>query len=109
MGFVLQGADRLLLAEDIEGGTVRYLADTLGLRQVGYRNWILVRAPEPTEALFFNVPQDGRVEVFEILETAFDQTGTPMRLTVTVYPTDRNQFVVNVGEIPADQPTNDQT
>ncbi len=109
MGFVLQGADQLLQADNIDGGTVRYLAKTLGLRQVGYRNWISVRAPDPTEASFFNVPQDGRVGVFEILETAFDQTGAPMRLTVTVYPTDRNQFVVNVGEIPADQPTNNES
>ena len=32
--------------------------------------------------------------------TAYDQTGTPIRLTVTVYPTDRNQFVVSVGDVP---------
>jgi hypothetical protein len=33
-----------------------------------------------------------------IFRTAFDQTKTPMRLTVTVFPTDRNQFIVNVGD-----------
>jgi GntR family transcriptional regulator len=43
---------------------------------------------------------DGRVGVFEVFMTAYDQTGTPVRLTVTVYPTDRNQFTVNVGEVP---------
>jgi GntR family transcriptional regulator len=100
MGFVLQGADRLIDASDIEIGTVKYLADKLGLRQVAYRDWISVRAPEPTEAMFFGLPQDGRVGVFEIFRTAFDQTGTPMRLTVTVFPTDRNQFIVNVGDVP---------
>jgi GntR family transcriptional regulator len=100
MGFVHKGADRLIEASDIRGGTVRYLAETLGLRQVGYRSWISVRAPDPTEALFFNVPQGSWIGVFEILETAFDQTGAPMRLTVTVFPTDRNQFIVNVGDIP---------
>ena len=104
MGFVVKGADRLIEASDIKGGTVRYLAETLGLRQVGYRSRVSVRAPDATEALFFNVPQDGRVGVFEILETAFDQTGTPMRLTETIFPTDRNRFIVNVGEIPEDQP-----
>jgi len=109
MGFVLKGADRLIEASDIKGGTVRYLADTLGLRQVGYRNWISVRAPEATEALFFNLPQDGRVGVFEILETAFDQTGTPMRLTVTIFPTDRNQFIVNIGDVPEDQSADTKT
>lgn len=100
MGFVLKGADRLIEASDIRGGTVQYLADTLGLRQVGYSSWITVRAPDPTEAIFFNLPQDGRVGLFEVRETGFDQTGTPMRLTVTVLPTDRNQFIVNVGDIP---------
>ena len=109
MGFVVKGADKLIEASDIKGGIVRHLAETLGLRQVGYRSLISVRAPEATEALFFNVPQDGRVGVFEIMETAFDQTGTPMRLTVTIFPTDRNQFIVNVGEIPEDQPEDNKT
>jgi GntR family transcriptional regulator len=100
MGFVLKGADKLIQAEDIEVGTVRYLADTLGLRQVGYRDWITVRAPDPNEASFFNLPPDGRVAVFEIFRVAVDQTGTPMRLTITTFPTDRNQFIVNVGQLP---------
>jgi GntR family transcriptional regulator len=103
MGFVLKGASRLIEAGDIKIGTVKYLAETLGLRQVGYSDWIAVRAPDTTEAVFFNLPQDGRVAVFEILRTAFDQTGTPMRLTVTIFPTDRNQFIVNVGEVPTDR------
>lgn len=100
MVFVVNGADQLLDASDIVIGAVQYLADTLGLRQVAYRDWISVRAPDLTEALFFGLPQDGRIGVFEILRTGFDQTGTPMRLTVTVFPTDRNQFIVNVGDVP---------
>jgi GntR family transcriptional regulator len=108
-GFAIQGADALMLADDIRDGTVRYLADTLGLRQVGYRDWIRVRAPDTTEAAFFNLPPDGRVGVFEVLRTAFDQTGSPMRLTVTVYPTDRNQFIVNVGDAPMLQSPVDDT
>jgi GntR family transcriptional regulator len=99
-GFVAQGAERLIEADDIEEGTVTYLAKTLGLRQVSYQDWIKVRAPDDNEAQFFNLPQDGRVGVFEIFRTAFDQTGTPMRLTVTVFPTDRNQFIVNAGDVP---------
>jgi len=98
--FASQGAERLSDADDIEGGAVRYLTETLGLRQVGYRDWITVRAPDPIEASFFNVPQDGRIGVFEIFRTAFDQSGAPMRVTVTVFPTDRNQFQVNVGDVP---------
>jgi GntR family transcriptional regulator len=98
--FISQGAERLMDAEDIEEGVVRYLADTLGLKQVGYRDWITMRSPDAAEAGFFNVPQDGRVGVFEIFRIGFDQTRTPMRLTVTVFPTDRNEFVVNVGDVP---------
>jgi GntR family transcriptional regulator len=99
-GFAAQGADRLLLADDIKEGTVRYLADTLGLRQSGYRDLITVRAPNAAEALFFNLPQDGRIGVYEMFRTAFDQSGTPMRVTVSVFPTDRNHFAVNVGLVP---------
>ena len=103
MGLALKGANDLLLAGNIEQGAVKYLADTLGLRQVGYRDWITVRTPDANEARFFNVPPDGRVAVFEIFRTAFDQTGTPMRVTVTVFPTDRNQFIVTIGDVPAPQ------
>jgi len=103
-GFAAQGADRLSDAGDIADGTIRYLFETLGLRQVGYRDWITVRAPDGTEAMFFNLPQDGRVGVFQVYRTAFDQTGTPMRLTMTVLPTDRNEFIVNVGEVPEISP-----
>jgi GntR family transcriptional regulator len=109
MGFVLKGADRLIEASDIPGGTVQFLADSLGLRQVGYRSRMLVRAPDATEALFFNIPQDGRVQVCEILETGYDQTGTPMRLTVSIFPTDRNQFFVTVGDVPEGQPEDGST
>ena len=59
MGFILKGADRLLLADNIETGTVTYLAETLGLREVAYRDSITVRAPDLTEAVFFGVPQNG--------------------------------------------------
>jgi GntR family transcriptional regulator len=105
MEFVLKGANRLIQADDIEMGTVRYLAEALGLQQVGYRDWITVRAPDAIEATFFGLPQDGRVGVFEIFRTAFDQTGTPMRLTVTVFPTDRNQFVASFGDVPDFNPS----
>jgi GntR family transcriptional regulator len=100
MRFVLTGADRLTEADDIAIGTEKYLEQTLGLRQTGYRDRITVRSADATEVLFFNLPPDGRVAVFEIFRTAYDQAGTPMRLTVTVYPANRNEFIVSVGDIP---------
>ncbi|HEY2280144.1 MAG TPA: GntR family transcriptional regulator, partial [Streptosporangiaceae bacterium] len=97
------GAPRLLSTKDIEQGTVKYLEETMGLKQVGYRDWITMRAPDQNEITFFRLPADGRVPVFEIFRTAFDQTGKPMRVTVTVFPADRNQFIVDVGDVPAPQ------
>src|SRR6478752_8245770 len=102
MGFVIKGADRLIQADDIAIGTMKYLEQTLGLKQVGYSDWITVRTADGSEASFFNLPPDGRVSVFEVFRTAYDQTGTPMRLTVSVYPADRNEFIVNVGDVPED-------
>lgn len=96
MEFITAGAPRLLMAEDIPEGTVRYLADTLGLQQVGYRDWITARVPELAEQIFFKIGHDATI--IEIFRTAFDQNGRPMRLTVTVYPADRNQFIVDVGD-----------
>ena len=100
MEFADRGAERLRRARDIKEGTVVYLADTLHIRQVGYSDRITVRAPNPTEADFFKLPSDGRVPMYEITRTAYDGNGQPMRVTVTVYPADRNQFIVNIGEVP---------
>lgn len=100
MSMVTQGADRLIQATDIPEGTVAYLRKQIGLEQVGYRDNVRVRAPDVNEATFFKLPDDGRVAVFEIMRTAFDQDGVPFRLTVSVFPTDRNQFIINVGQVP---------
>jgi GntR family transcriptional regulator len=101
MDFITKGATRLLMAEDIEEGAVRYLAETIGVKQVGYRDWITARVPDSTEQSFFGLAHDATV--FEIFRTGFDQTQTPLRVTVSVWPADRNQFIVNVGEVPDPQ------
>jgi GntR family transcriptional regulator len=100
MGHVDRGAARLIQAEDIRTGAVPYLEEALGIKQVGWRDRITVRAPDPTEAAFFRLPEDGRIAVFETLRTGYDESGTPLRLTITTYPADRNQFVMNVGRTP---------
>ena len=96
MEFITRGATRLLMAEDIAQGAVRYLAETIGLEQIGYRDWITARRPDSNEQRFFRISHDSTV--FEIFRTGFDQHKKPMRVTVTVFPTDRNQFIVNVGD-----------
>ena len=49
MEFITRGATRLLMAEDIAQGAVRYLAETIGLEQIGYRDWITARRPDSNE------------------------------------------------------------
>jgi GntR family transcriptional regulator len=108
MDFVARGAFRLTTPEDIAEGTVRYLADTLGIHQMGYRDWLAVRTPDGNEADFFKLPPDGRTSIVEISRTAFDGNGRPMRLTFTVYPADRNQLVFDFGQVP-EQETGGET
>jgi GntR family transcriptional regulator len=101
MSLVLErSATRLIQATDITEGAVAYLANECGIKQVGYRDSIAVRAPDETETTFFRLPPDGRVPVFVIFRVGFDQNGERFRLTITVYPADRNRFLVKVGEIP---------
>jgi GntR family transcriptional regulator len=101
MRFVTEGgAIRLLDARNIAEGTVEYLRVALGLKQAGYRDKLIVRPPDQNETRFFRLPGDGRVSVIEIRRIAFDDGGTPMRLTVSVYPADRNQFALNLGKVP---------
>ena len=95
-----RGPSRLIEAVDIKPGTVQLPGrdprpEASGLSRLDHR-----AGARRDRTQFFNLPQDGRIGIFEIFRTAFDQTGTPMRLTVSVYPTDRNQFVINVGDMP---------
>jgi GntR family transcriptional regulator len=98
MDFITKGATRLLMAEDIKEGAVRYLGEAIGVQQIGYRDWITVRVPDANEQSFFGLAHDAAV--FEVFRTGFDQTGTPLRVTVTARPADRNQFIINVGDVP---------
>jgi GntR family transcriptional regulator len=100
MTLVQRGATRLIEATDITEGTVKYLAKTLGIKQIGYRDSFTVRRPDETETSFFKLPADGPVPVFEVYRVVFDEKGGRIRLTITIYPADRNRLVVNVGDVP---------
>ncbi len=100
MTLVQAGALKLINAANIDEGAIEYLKNQLGKEQVGWRDTITVRAPDVNETRFFRLPDDGRISVIETRRAAFDQIGTPVRLTVSVYPADRNQFAVNVGQVP---------
>ncbi len=102
MWLIEQGATRLMQASNIGEGTVDYLKEAIGAEQAGWRDTLTVRAPDAIETGFFRLPADGRVSVIETRRTAFDKRGRPVRLTVSVYPADRNTFVINVGDIPVE-------
>jgi GntR family transcriptional regulator len=101
MDFVTRdNATRLLMAGEIQEGAVAYLVG-YGHKQKGFRDWITARVPDENEQKLFSLTHD--TSMFEIFRTAFDQDKVPMRVTVTVYPADRNQFIVNVGNVPDPQ------
>jgi GntR family transcriptional regulator len=107
MSLVENGALRLIQPADIDEGAVEYVAQACGIKQASYRDSIAVRTPDENEISFFRLPADGRISVFEIYRTAFDEHGDRIRLTITVYPADRNRFVINVGDAPVTPPTSE--
>jgi GntR family transcriptional regulator len=105
MELVTLGAADLLKARDIPGGAIRYLNARLGLRETGHRDRILVRPPMEDEARFFSLPDDGRVSVVSVIRTGYQDSAegpVPLRVTFTVFPADRNQFVIDSGTVPAE-------
>jgi GntR family transcriptional regulator len=93
-----QGAEGLLDPEDIPDGAVNHLAATIGLRQVGYRDELMARPPDDTEQTIFNLPHNHTV--IEVCRTSFAEDETPIRVTITVFPSDRNRLVYEIGAVP---------
>jgi DNA-binding GntR family transcriptional regulator len=106
-----RGAIDLQQKADIPEGTVAYLNRTLGIRQVGYRDQIVVRPPNDDEANFFKLPINGTVSVTLIIRIGYAESrvrkghsdslekALPFRVTVNTYPSDRHQFVTNYGRV----------
>jgi GntR family transcriptional regulator len=99
MAFVDDGASKLLSVRDIADGTRQYLREKIGVDEVGWRDTMRVRAPTPDEATRFRIPEDGRVAVFETRQTGLASGSKPVRVTLTIYPSDRNTFVMESGEV----------
>jgi GntR family transcriptional regulator len=104
MQLVEDGAGKLLSPVNIEPGAVSYLTEVLGVKEIGWQDKVIVRAPDKEEAKFFDLADDGRVAIVEIRRTAFVEGGEvrPLRLTVTTCPADRNQFLIRRGQVPDD-------
>ncbi len=100
MEFVERGAVELLQAASIEGGATKYLGKTIDIRQVGYRDRLTVRPPNHGEIAFFKVPDDNSVLMVVTHRTAYGEGAKPIRFTATIYPADRNHFVIDHGKVP---------
>ena len=100
MAYVNQGALRLIETLNIEEGPIAYLSAVIGVKQVGWRDFIVARVPDRYETSFFGLPDDAQVPVFEIRRTGFDDAARPIRLAITVYPADRNVFAYEEGRVP---------
>lgn len=94
-----KGADLLLKAEDIPQGTIRYLS-SLGLKQARYEDWITARVAKDDEPQRFGVPHNAAM--FLIYRTGFTEDGTAIRVTVSLYPADRNQFSYHFDDLPVE-------
>lgn len=99
MTWVQEGAPRLLEPKDIPEGAVEYLANTIHLKQSSYRDLISARQPNDEEKELFNLTINR--QVLEVYRSSFAEAGTPIRVTITVYPADRNQLVYDIGDVPA--------
>jgi GntR family transcriptional regulator len=100
MRFVERGATKLLMAENIAEGMVKYLEEKLDIKQVGWRDTITARTPTGNERTFFTLSDKVQVAIIEFRRTSYDETGVPIRHTVTVYPADRNKFEMEAGAVP---------
>lgn len=99
MTFVTKGAARLLEVKDITEGTRQYLDEAIGVSEVGSHDTMTVRAPTPGEAARFDLPEDGRIAVFETRQMGVDSSRKPVRITITIYPSDRNTFSMETGTL----------
>ncbi len=102
MKWVERGAARLLVPKDIPEGAVGYLSSIAAdLKQGSFRDLLWARQPNDNEKQLFNLTINHMV--IEVYRTSFAEDGTPIRVTVTVYPADRNQIVYDIGEVPQHQ------
>ena len=93
-----EGASRLLESADIPEGAIRYLDSVLGLKQVRYEDRIAARPAKEDESLRFGLPRTA--SIFLIYRTGFSADGIPIRVTVSLYPADRNQFRYQYNNVP---------
>jgi GntR family transcriptional regulator len=104
MAFVERGATKLLAVEDLKEGTRQYLVEAIGVQEIGSHDTMTVRAPTPGEAARFGLPEDGRIAVFATRQMGVDPEKNPVRVTISIYPSDRNTFSMETGRLAEQSP-----
>jgi GntR family transcriptional regulator len=108
-----QGAERLLVAEDIPEGVGSYLYRSLGLQPDGASFYFLPRKPSLNEARIFGFSDENDVPyVIELIRTEYvagDSGPRPLYVAAGVYPCDRNRFASFRPAGSGDQPTTTST
>lgn len=96
----LAQAPLLATAAEIEEGAVAYIQSRLDVKQTGWRDVLRVRPANAGEIEFFGLPVKSAPQVLEAIRTAYDADGNPIRVTTTVYATDRNLVAYTAGVVP---------
>lgn len=97
------GAPALLMASDIQTGTIAYIEQSTGIAEAGRQDLITQRRASAEEALFFGLPDDAHVPATVVIRTGYRASGAdlvPLRVTMTVYRADRVQFAIDSGIVP---------
>ncbi|NEW25599.1 GntR family transcriptional regulator [Nocardia cyriacigeorgica] len=85
-----ESAPRLLDAERLRGGTVRYLADVLDIRSAYARDQVCARQASLHERQVLMLPEHTPVLAYWL--TAYDPDGHPIQFDEAVYPPERWAF-----------------
>ncbi|WP_245548117.1 GntR family transcriptional regulator [Nocardia pneumoniae] len=85
-----ESAPRLLVAERLRGGTVRYLAGVLGIRAAYARDQVCARQASAEERQALALPDHAPALVYWL--TAYDSNDRPLEFDEAVYPPERWAF-----------------
>jgi GntR family transcriptional regulator len=94
LDLVQRGAGGLLDPKDTPAG----IADAIGFKQVGYRDLVAARPANDREQELFGLTHNHTV--IEVHRTSFAEDGSPVLVTVSAFPSDRNQLVYEIGTVP---------
>ena len=97
-GFRRARGHKLLAVKDIIEGTRQYLDEAIGVQEIGSHDTMTVRAPTPGEAAASAFRRTGASRSSRPARWASTR-GNPVRVTITIYPSDRNTFSMETGEL----------